>query len=258
LDRLGAENGKKLLATQADLFVSRANTLYRSREGQSRWLTSVLGGHVNKAQFIEALAARLGSDKKTAATHLDAVLDEIYAVVVKGEKLALTGFGSFEKRDRAARIARNPATGASVKVKKTSVPAFRAGAEFKAIISGAKKIAKVPAKKAAPAKKVAVAKAAPAKKVAVAKAAPARKAAVAKAAPVKKAVAAKAAPVKKAAAAKAAPVKKAAAAKAAPVKKAVAAKAAPVKKAVAAKAAPAKAAPAKKAPAKRAPAKKAR
>ena len=137
---------------------------------------------MNKAQFIEALAGRLASDKKSAAKYLDAVLDEIYTVVVKGEKLALTGFGSFEKRDRAARIARNPATGASVRVKKTSVPAFRAGAEFKAIISGAKKLPKV-----APAKKVAAkapaAKAAPAKKVAAK--APAKK--VAAKAPAKKA-----------------------------------------------------------------------
>jgi DNA-binding protein HU-beta len=202
------------------------------REGQPWWLTSVLGGHVNKAQFIEALAARLGSDKKAAATALDGVLDEIYAVVVKGEKLALTGFGSFEKRDRAARIARNPATGASVRVKKTSVPAFRAGAEFKAIISGAKKIAKV-----TPAKKVAA--------KAVATKAPAKKAA-----PVRKAVATKA-PAKKAA-----PVRKAAATKA-PAKKA-----APVRKAVATKTAAAKVlatkAPAKKVAAKKAPAKRAR
>jgi DNA-binding protein HU-beta len=187
---------------------------------------------VNKAQFIEALAGRLDSDKKSAAKYLDAVLDEIYSVVVKGEKLALTGFGSFEKRDRAARIARNPATGASVRVKKTSVPAFRAGAEFKAIISGAKKLPKLPAKKAASAAK------APAKKVAV-KAAPVTK--VAAKAPAKK-VAVKAAPAAKA------PAKKVAV-KAAPVTK-VAAKA-PAKKA-AVKAAPAaKKAPAKKAPAKR-------
>ncbi|MDQ1736665.1 MAG: DNA-binding protein HU-beta [Pseudonocardiales bacterium] len=184
---------------------------------------------MNKAQFIEALAARLGSDKKTATTSLDAVLDEIYAVVVKGEKLTLTGFGAFEKRDRAARIARNPATGASVRVKKTSVPAFRAGAEFKAIMSGAKKIAKVPAKKAAPAAKAPAAKA-PAAKVPAAKA------------PVKR-VAAKSAPAAKASAAKAPAAK-------APAKR-VAAKRVPAKSATAAKTSAAKA-PAKKAPAKRA------
>jgi DNA-binding protein HU-beta len=142
----------------------------------------VLGGHVpNKAQFIEALAERLDGDKKRAATALDAVIDTVYAMVAKGERVALTGFGVFEKRERAARTARNPATGAAVKVKKTSVPAFRAGAEFKAITSGARKLAKAPAKKAAaPAKKAAAKKAAPAKKVAAKKAAPAKKVAAKK------------------------------------------------------------------------------
>jgi DNA-binding protein HU-beta len=178
----------------------------------------------NKAQFIELLSERLGGDKKQAAAALDAVITTVYENVVKGEKVALTGFGIFEKRERAARTARNPATGASVKVKKTSVPAFRAGAEFKAITSGAKKLAKAPAKKVAPAAKAAPAKAAV------------------------KAPAKKAAPAKKVAAVKAAV--KAPAKKAAPAKKVAAVKAA-VK-------APAKKAPAKKAPAKRAPAKSAR
>jgi DNA-binding protein HU-beta len=137
----------------------------------------------NKAQFIEQLAERLEGDKRRAQQALDAVFDTIYANIAKGEKVALTGFGIFEKRARAARMARNPATGASVRVKKTSVPAFRAGAEFKAIASGAKKVAKAPAvKKAAPAKKAAAAKA-PAKKVAAK--APAKK--VAAKAPAKKA-----------------------------------------------------------------------
>ncbi|MDQ6848567.1 MAG: HU family DNA-binding protein [Actinomycetota bacterium] len=103
----------------------------------------------NKAQFVELLAARLDGDKKRAAAALDAVIDTVYASIAKGEKVALTGFGVFERRDRAARTARNPATGAQVKVKKTQVPAFRAGAEFKAITSGARKIAKSPAKKSA-------------------------------------------------------------------------------------------------------------
>jgi DNA-binding protein HU-beta len=145
----------------------------------------------NKAQFVEALAERLDGDKKRAAAALDAVIDTVYAAVAKGERVALTGFGVFEKRERAARTARNPATGAAVKVKKTSVPAFRAGAEFKAITSGARKVAAGPAKKAvaaakAPAKKAAAAvKKAPAKK-APAKKAPAKKAA-AKKAPAKRA-----------------------------------------------------------------------
>ena len=83
----------------------------------------------NKAQFIELLADKFDGDKRMAAQALDAVIETVYTNVAKGEKVALTGFGIFEKRERAARIARNPATGAAVKVKKTSVPAFRAGAE---------------------------------------------------------------------------------------------------------------------------------
>jgi DNA-binding protein HU-beta len=103
----------------------------------------------NKAQFIALLAERMDVDKKTASAALDAVLDTVYAEVSKGRAVRLTGFGIFEKRERGAHLARNPATGASVKVKKTSVPAFRPGAQFRAVTSGAKKVAKVPAKKAA-------------------------------------------------------------------------------------------------------------
>jgi DNA-binding protein HU-beta len=124
-------------------------------------------GNVNKAELIEALAGRLG-DKRSATSALDAVLAEIQAAVAKGDKVAITGFGVFEKRVRAARTARNPRTGEAVKVKKTSVPAFRAGASFKEMVASGK-VPKV-AKAAAPAKKAATAKATAAKK------APAKKA----------------------------------------------------------------------------------
>jgi DNA-binding protein HU-beta len=180
---------------------------------------------VNKAELIDSISTRLGDNKKAASEAVEAVIDTITRTVAKGEKVAITGFGIFEKVERAARLARNPATGARVKVKKTSVPKFRPGTHLKGVVSGTVKLA-------------APAKAAPVKA--------AVKAAVKKAAPVKAAVK-KAAPVK-AAVKKAAPVKAA-------VKKAAPAKAA-VKKAAPAKAAVKKAAPAKKAPAKR-PAKKA-
>jgi DNA-binding protein HU-beta len=163
----------------------------------------------NKAEFIEELAGRLQTDKKQAGMILDTVLDSIYAHVSKGTKVVLTGFGIFEKRDRAARIARNPATGASVRVKKTSVPAFRPGAEFKAITSGTKKLNKTaPSKKAAPAAKRTATKSSAARTLATkspAKKAPAKKAAaktLASKAPAKKAPAKKA-PAKRAAAKKA-------------------------------------------------------
>src|SRR5499426_2335837 len=105
---------------------------------------------VNKAELIEALAGRLG-DRKSATAALDAVLAEIQSAVTKGDKVAITGFGVFEKRVRAARTARNPRTGEAVKVKKTSVPAFRAGAGFRELVASGR----VPkaAKAAAPARK---------------------------------------------------------------------------------------------------------
>ena len=140
---------------------------------------------MNKAQLVEALSTRLGEDKKRTAATVDALLDTVYRTVQKGEKVALTGFGVFEKRDRAARTARNPATGEKVRVKKTSVPAFRAGQEFKNVVNGSKKLPKI-----APAK--AAAKATPAKSTstrtaakATAAKAPARKTA-AKSAPAKR------------------------------------------------------------------------
>ncbi|MFA4082640.1 MULTISPECIES: HU family DNA-binding protein [Mycobacteriaceae] len=209
---------------------------------------------MNKAELIDVLTQKLGSDRRQATAAVEHVVDTIVRTVHKGESVTITGFGVFEQRRRAARVARNPRTGETVKVKPTSVPTFRPGAQFKAVVSGSQKLpADGPAVKrgstAAPAKRAAAKKAAPAKKAPAKKAAPVKKAVVKKvAAPAKKA------PVKKAVVKKAAPAKKA------PVKKAVVKKAAPVKKAVTK--APAKKAatkaPAKKAPAKKAPAKKGR
>ncbi|MBB4685485.1 HU family DNA-binding protein [Amycolatopsis jiangsuensis] len=102
----------------------------------------------NKAQLIEALSERLG-DKKVASQAVDGLVDIIIRTVNKGEKVNITGFGVFEKRARAARTARNPRTGESVRVKKTNVPAFRAGTTFKDVISGTKKLPKATAVKRA-------------------------------------------------------------------------------------------------------------
>ncbi|WP_033295237.1 HU family DNA-binding protein [Amycolatopsis jejuensis] len=102
----------------------------------------------NKAQLIEALSERLG-DKKVASEAVDGLVDIIIRTVNKGEKVNITGFGVFEKRARAARTARNPRTGEAVRVKKTNVPAFRAGTTFKDVISGTKKLPKAAAVKRA-------------------------------------------------------------------------------------------------------------
>src|ERR671931_387089 len=78
--------------------------------------------------------------RQPAADAVDAVLDAIVRAVVGGDRVSVTGFGSFEKVDRPARYARNPQTGERVRVKKTSVPRFRAGQGFKDLVSGSKKL----------------------------------------------------------------------------------------------------------------------
>ncbi len=93
---------------------------------------------MNKRDLIDAISGRMG-DKKTATEAVNAILDTIQGAVAKGDKVAITGFGVFEKTDRPARTARNPATGASIKVPKSSVPKFRAGADFRALVNGEKK-----------------------------------------------------------------------------------------------------------------------
>ncbi|WP_030172004.1 HU family DNA-binding protein [Microbispora sp. NRRL B-24597] len=168
---------------------------------------------MNKAELIEELTKKLGTDRRTATDAVEHIVDTIVRAVNKGESVTITGFGVFEKRRRAARVARNPRTGETVKVRPTWVPAFRPGAQFKLVVSGKQKLsASGPAVKrgsatassSAPAKKTAAKKAAPAKKAAAAKkttAAPAKKTAAKKttAAPAKK-TAAKKAPAKKTAA----------------------------------------------------------
>lgn len=207
---------------------------------------------MNKAELIDVLTQKLGSDRRQATAAVENVVDTIVRAVHKGDSVTITGFGVFEQRRRAARVARNPRTGETVKVKPTSVPAFRPGAQFKAVVSGAQRLpAEGPAVKrgvgASAAKKVA--KKAPAKKATkaakkAATKAPARKAATK--APAKKA--ATKAPAKKAVKATKSPAKK--------VTKAVEKTAVKASVRKAATKAPAKKAAAKR-PATKAPAKKA-
>lgn len=142
---------------------------------------------MNKAELIDAVAGRGDASKREVTEIVDAFIEEIKKSVVRGDKVAISGFGIFEAQARKARLGRNPRTGETVKIKATKLPKFRPGAEFKAVVSGAKKISaaapkKAVAKKAAP-NKAAAKKAAPKKAVAK-KAAP--KKAVAKKAPARR------------------------------------------------------------------------
>ncbi len=94
---------------------------------------------MNKGDLIAQVSADADLSKRVATEAVDAVIDTIKRSVAKGEKVSIPGFGSFEKRLRAPRTARNPQTGAKIKIPATSVPAFKAGSEFKAQVSGKRK-----------------------------------------------------------------------------------------------------------------------
>ena len=106
---------------------------------------------MNKRDLIDAISGRLG-DKKSATEAVNAVLEAIQSAVAAGDKVAITGFGVFEKSDRPARTARNPATGAPISVAASSVPKYRPGADFKALVNDGAKPAAKPAAKAGSAK----------------------------------------------------------------------------------------------------------
>jgi DNA-binding protein HU-beta len=171
------------------------------------------GKQVNKTQLIEALSAHFDGNRRAAAHALESVVDTVMREVAKGEKVAITGFGAFEKAIRPARMVRNPRTGERTRAKKTAVPKFRAGSELKAVVSGAKKLPKVAAGTVAStssratgtAKKSTAKKAGTAKKSTAKKSTAARKS-TAKKAPAKKSTAKKS-PAKKSTAKKS-PAKK--------------------------------------------------
>ena len=99
---------------------------------------------MNKSEFIDELANRYDGNRREAEQALENVLDTITREVMKGEKVSITGFGSFEKQVRNARWGRNPQTGERVRVKKKTVPKFKPGQHFKDVTSGAKKLAPLP------------------------------------------------------------------------------------------------------------------
>ncbi len=107
---------------------------------------------MNKAELIQALSAYYDGSKSEAAKALNAVVETITYKTAAGEKVSITGFGVFEKVHRSARMVRNPRTGERKRAKATAVPRFRAGSDLKAYVSGAKKVPKASARKAAPAK----------------------------------------------------------------------------------------------------------
>ena len=86
---------------------------------------------MGKADLIDAVAKATELTKKDAAAALEACICEIEKALKKGMKVQITGFGSFEAAKRKARTARNPQTGAAIKIPATTVPRFKAGQGLK-------------------------------------------------------------------------------------------------------------------------------
>ena len=91
---------------------------------------------MNKTELIDSVSTVTGESKRAVAEVLEATIDTVQKQVKKGERVSLPGFGTFERRARSARTARNPQTGEPIKVKASKVPAFKAGATFKSFVNG--------------------------------------------------------------------------------------------------------------------------
>ena len=90
---------------------------------------------MNKAELIAAIAAKTGDTKKAAETAVNAFVEVVTEELVKGDKVQLVGFGSFEVRKRAARKGRNPQTKEEIKIPASKAPVFKAGKALKDLVN---------------------------------------------------------------------------------------------------------------------------
>lgn len=86
---------------------------------------------MTKVNMVEAVARHAGVTKAESARVVDAFVKSVTEALSKGEKVTMTGFGTFEVRQRAARMGRNPQTGATIQIPAQRTPAFRAGKSLK-------------------------------------------------------------------------------------------------------------------------------
>ncbi|MEV4675203.1 HU family DNA-binding protein [Actinomadura sp. NPDC049382] len=91
---------------------------------------------MNRSELVKMVAERAGSDEAAARRHVDAVFDTVMERVSAGERVTVTGFGTFDSFARPARSARNPRTGLPVEVPAAQVPRFRSGQTFRTRVAG--------------------------------------------------------------------------------------------------------------------------
>ena len=90
---------------------------------------------MNKVELIAAVAAKAELSKKDAEKAIAAVVASIEEALVMGDKVQLIGFGTFEVRERAARVGRNPQTKEEIKIDASKQPVFKAGAALKKAVN---------------------------------------------------------------------------------------------------------------------------
>jgi DNA-binding protein HU-beta len=92
---------------------------------------------MNKQELVDAVAAKTGDSKGATGETIDALIGAITATVTKGDTVQLIGFGSFSTGARAARVGRNPATGAEIQIPAAKTVKFTAGKAFKEAVNRA-------------------------------------------------------------------------------------------------------------------------
>jgi DNA-binding protein HU-beta len=94
---------------------------------------------MNRKELVDALATKMGASRADADRAVGALLEVISEALAQGESISLTGFGTFEVRERPAHKGRNPRTGEELQISASKIPAFKAGASLKAAVNGGRK-----------------------------------------------------------------------------------------------------------------------
>jgi DNA-binding protein HU-beta len=99
---------------------------------------------MNRAELVDSVADMTGQTKQHVHDCMSAILHTITGAVASGDRVMLVGFGTFERRNRKARVGVNPQTRKKITIQAARIPAFRAGAELKAIVDGRQRMPAAP------------------------------------------------------------------------------------------------------------------
>src|SRR6266496_151558 len=127
-----------LLTFDISVFSMQARKGTGLRGSSPGWGFPLLGKEapLNRKELVDAIQKHTEVARADIDKVLGSLIQHTQVAVKKGERVSLVGFGTFERRDRKARVARNPRSGETVKVKATKVPVFRAGQSFRDVVAG--------------------------------------------------------------------------------------------------------------------------